>query len=106
MQIQPNDFLEAFKKEWCSLVERKPQEIVYGDRKGWTSYMLENDGFLSKVMAQLNKNESALEYKREYYTLDVLFVGGEDLFRENKTYPSQLKVLIEHEQGDDIEEEM
>jgi len=108
MQIQPNNFLEAFKNEWCSLVEKNPQEIsgVYRDSKRWTSYMLGKDGFLSKVMARLDKNESALEYKREYYTLDALYVGGEDLFRENKTYPSQLQVLIEHEQGDNIEEEM
>ena len=108
MQIHPNDFLEAFKNEWCSLVETEPQEIsdAYADSKRWTCYMLGKDGFLSRVMARLGKNEADLEYKREVYTLDALFVAGEDLFRENKTYPSQLQVLIEHEQGENVEEEM
>jgi hypothetical protein len=55
--------LEAFKNEWSNLIERKPQEIsdVYGDSKRWTSYMLGNDGFLSKVMTRLDKNEPELE---------------------------------------------
>ena len=107
--IQPNEFLEAYKNEWISLIETDPKEVteIYGNsKKKWTSYMLAKDGFLSKVMNRLSDDNRRLEYKREYYTLDALYVSGEDLFRENKIYPSQLHVLIEHEQGDNIEEEM
>ena len=35
-----------------------------------------------------------------------MFVGGEELFKNNLWYPSKLHVLIEHEHGESIEEEM
>ena len=106
--VKSDEFRNAFKNEWNNQVEGKLQEIsrIYSDAKRWTSFMLEEGGFLSKVMAGLDPAGTELVYKREYYTLDALYVGGEDLFRKNKTYPSELNVLIEHEQGDNIEEEM
>ena len=106
--IQPNDFLEAYRNEWIKLVEKNSDEITesYRNSKTWTSYMVSKDGFLSKIMNRLSEKYPGLEYKREYYTLDALYVGGEDLFRENKTYPSELHALIEHEQGGNVEEEM
>ncbi|HED38889.1 MAG TPA: hypothetical protein ENJ13_00495 [Chromatiales bacterium] len=68
--------------------------------------MFGNEGFLASIMTRLTENKTELEYKREYYTLDALYVGGENLYRQNRTYPSELNVLIEHEQGDNVEEEM
>ena len=35
-----------------------------------------------------------------------MFVGGKDLFRDRLLYPSQLLVLIEHENFSNVEEEM
>ena len=107
-RIQPCDFLEAFKNEWNYRVEKNRHEIsdIYGDSNRWTSFMLGNEGFLASVMTRLDENKTELEYKREYYTLDGLYVGGENLYRQNRTYPSELNVLIEHEQGDNVEEEM
>ena len=107
-RIQPCDFLEAFKNEWNSRVEKNRHEVsdIYGDSNRWTNFMLGNEGFLASVMTRLDENKTELEYKREYYTLDALYVGGENLYRQNRTYPSELNVLIEHEQGDNVEEEM
>jgi hypothetical protein len=106
--ITSEQFLTSFKAEWTSLVSSSSQMIldIYPHKRDWTSFMLGTGGFLTRVMDRLNKEGAGLEYRSEYYTIDALFVSGKDLFREHRTYPSELHVLIEHENADNIEEEM
>lgn len=42
----------------------------------------------------------------EFYKLDLVYVSGKDLFREDLYYPSLLPVIIEHEHFNNVEEEM
>ena len=79
---------------------------AYKEDKMWTDYMLSYEGFMHGVMLRLREKIGHLEYFKEIYTIDAMFVGGEDLFRKDLCYPSQLHVLIEHENGRNIEEEM
>lgn len=66
--------------------------------------MLPDGGFLDRVRKRIS---SSLKYRREYYTVDALYVGGYDLLcKPELTYPSQIHVLIEHENGERVEEEM
>lgn len=106
--INSEQFLQVFRDEWNSLMSASQQTIldIYPHKKDWTLFMLRNGGFLMRVMERLNAQGADLEYRSEYYTIDALYVSGTDLFREHRTYPSELHVLIEHENGDNIEEEM
>lgn len=104
-KVLPSEFLTAFKAEWETSLSEQELEVLkaYESCSEWTHLMLRHDGFLSKVMNRLGRN---LVYKREYYTIDALYVGGEDLFRNDRAYPSDIHTLIEHEQGYNVEEEM
>ena len=101
--ISPVEFLSAFKTQW----RENPGddlEDTYTDNTIWTNYMLGSDppGFLRRVACRLHK-----QCYGSLYTLDLVYVAGEDLFREDLTYPSLLSVLIEHENSiTNTEEEM
>jgi len=112
--VTADEFLEAFQEadrqmgaELSSAYKRHPSR---------TDVMLRENGFADKICQALaSRFDKALEFKREWYTIDALFVGGEELIypegapdRRNQRlwYPSRLPVLIEHENGEDIEEEM
>ena len=68
--------------------------------------MQEPGGFLNRVMARLSSDEHPLYYKTEWYKVDALFVGGEDLHGKNHSYPAAVEAIIEHEFGEDLENEM
>ena len=92
--------------------------------KIWTSYMLGDKtadnpeakywagmeaSFLYKVRSRLNADGKLLRMSREWYTLDAVFYSGNNLFgslEKGKEYPPLLDVLIEHENGGDVETEM
>jgi len=107
-KICAKDFLEAFASEWADQIEKDKAGVLeqYRGVKTWTDFMLSSDGFLSKVMKRLMHLEPSLKYAREYYTIDALCVGGDALHGSDLYYPSQLHVLIEHEHGEWVEEEM
>lgn len=104
-KIDADKFVKAFKQEWDKRCSDDGDRIKkdYSDNKSWTEFMLGDEGLLERVCKELK-----LHYRREYYTLDALYVSGKDLLGKGKKlyYPSDLPVLIEHEQGDKIEEEM
>lgn len=108
MNIDTQLFRESFKAIWQSHIESDSDDISkrFFDNTAWTSFMLGDDGMLKQIMASLNSQGYDLEYRREYYTIDALYVSGDNLFRENRIYPSRLQVLIEHENGGNVEEEM
>ena len=106
--ISTNQFLDAFSSEWESRITQNKNCLMsaYGDNRAWTDYMLSYGGFLHAVMKRLSGLVDRLDYSKEIYTIDAMFVGGEDMFRENLCYPSKLYALIEHEHGENLEEEM
>ena len=80
-----------------------------------TRIMLNESGVLAETCKRLTMKSSSLEYKREVYTLDAVMMSGTDLiFPDSRPdssgarlwYPSKLDVLIEHENGERLEEEM
>jgi len=107
-EIGYKHFLDAFINEWNSVLGKSNDKnlLPYGNQSKWTEFILHENGFLNGVMQRLRYLVPSLEYKREYYTVDALYVGGENLFNENLWYPSEAHVLIEHEMGENIEEEM
>ncbi|MDE0511377.1 MAG: hypothetical protein OXI88_06315 [Gammaproteobacteria bacterium] len=67
----------------------------------------EPPGFLRRVADRIRTDVNRLECYGEFYTLDLVYVSGEDLYREELYYPSLLSVIIEHENNlDTLEEEM
>ena len=107
-KISAKDFLEAFTSEWTVQIEKDKAGVLeqYSRESTLTSFMLSSDGFLSKAMQRLKHLEPSLKYIGEFDKIDAVYVGGEDLFRSDLYYPSQLHVLIEHENGEWVEEEM
>ena len=101
-------FCEMFTTEWKETESSADfhNDLPFKDKPAWTSYMLAPNGFLHRVMRRLEKPSCPLFYKNEWYTVDALYIGGCDLFRNDLMYPSSVKVLIEHEWGESLEEEM
>ena len=110
--INGQRFLDAFANVYFDRLsdDRKKKNLMkayFSDPPVWTEYMLrKNNGFLKEVMERLRPKNERLEYVKEKRSIDAMFVGGEDLFRNNLEYPSKLHVLIEHENLGNIEEEM
>ena len=104
LKITLQNFLEAFLDEYN--LQLSNNKKLFLDQYYNTEFMLRKDGFLENVMNRLQSKEQMLEYRRENYTIDALFIGGIDLFKSDYWYPSELHVLIEHEKRENIEEEM
>lgn len=108
--ISTDAFLDAFANAWRrrAVSDRDLIDMLWGDSKGWTRYMLhkESKGLMSEVCELLQHQDLKLEYREQWYTIDALFVSGENLYRERRLYPSLLEVVIEHENALDVETEM
>jgi hypothetical protein len=112
MMLSIEAFLKAFQIVWQnelknpdSLAQKNPWNI--DNRGDWTKYILsKKNGLLSKMVPNLQEVDPNLAYTSEWYTVDGLFVGGVDLFREDLSYPSAIYTLIEHELDSNIEEEI
>jgi hypothetical protein len=107
-RISAESFYEAFIREWE--VARAEGDLEAGDNPWmdltWTRFIQEPGGFLERVMRRVETPGFPLHYRKEWYKVDALYVGGEDLFETNLNYPSSIQVLIEHEHNEDIEREM
>ena len=113
------DFFEAFTKCWeeeaLEAGTKKLKSEVskrYSQAGEWTRFMLGDkepegveDSILHKVKDKLAASRNSLKMAREWYTLDAVFYRGDTLFSSDG-YPPILDVLIEHENDDDVEEEM
>jgi hypothetical protein len=104
LKITSRNFLEAFLDEYNFQISNNRKSLR--DQYSHTDFMLRKNGFLENVMNRLQTKGQILEYRREYYTIDALFIGGIDLFTSDYWYPSELHVLIEHEKRENIEQEM
>lgn len=114
MSDRAGRLLEAFRR--AEGLFRSEIQSAYTTPPRRTSLMLGSDGVLQKVCGLLaDAMEEHYEYKREWYTIDALFVAGEELVYRNASpdqngnrlwYPSRLEVVVEHENGEKLEEEM
>ena len=98
-------FLKAFRQQW---EEENADDIrpIYPEKRLWTGFMLGkkgacHDSFLHRVSIRLN-----LQMAREWYTLDCVYYREETNLYGDGGYPACLQVLIEHENGEDVETEM
>ena len=107
-KITADEFVDAFTKEWeVFSVERNVSGITPFEARGnWTLQMTTENGFLHRVMRRLNAAGRELEYRMEWYKVDALYVGGEDIYGRNLTYPSEVHAIIEHEFDENLETEM
>lgn len=106
--LKVKEFYDAFIQEWERLISR--EEVngsrVFANTKAWNLRMLDPGGFINDVMNRISTSERKLHYRTEWYKVDALYIGGEDLYKNNLSYPSRVEALIEHELGDKLEEEM
>lgn len=107
MPIDAHSFLKAFDEVWQTRVvsDRARCAAVYLNSTIWTQEMCGDGGILMEVSKVLQAVETH-RFGREWYTLDAVLVGGSDLFRSGLNYPSRLFAVIEHENGENVEEEM
>ena len=116
-------FIECWKKEALDTDKETLKSGIiekYAKSGEWTKCMLGGKGgdgmeasFLYKVKSRLcdrpNAHGKLLRMSREWYTLDAVFYSGNNLFgceQKGEEYPPLLDVLIEHENGGDVETEM
>lgn len=107
-RITADEFFEAFQQEWNALCA---QEAITGltpweGKAAWTARVLNKGGLLNRVMERLIRPDRELEYRTEWYSVDALYVGGEDIYGDGRSYPSEVHALIEHEFNEDLETEM
>lgn len=109
MKISSEVFLNSFRSTWNETLLDNPAEYLnpwYFGKPGWTKFMMCENGICYKMLNDLRNYDKEMKYVREVYTVDGLFIGGDNLFRKNLQYPSNIYVLIEHENNANVEEEM
>jgi hypothetical protein len=102
-------FRGAFKQEWAERIEdsAKRKEIASAFQRdaSWTEFMLGYDespnGCLHAVGKRLERSVS-----KNWYALDCVFYQDEPNLIERGAYPGGLDVIVEHENGERVEEEM
>ncbi len=112
--ITPAEFCDAWRAKWDSLSEQTKQtefadEFAKSPNTPWTKKMLgpaggEYDSFLECVVRELNANAN-IEYEGGL-RVDMRVVGDKKINHPNLGYPLLLDILIEHENGQDVENEM
>jgi hypothetical protein len=107
-RITANEFYAAFQAEWTALCASEPITGLtpFESRGAWTQRIQKKDGFLYRVMKRLVNEARPLEYRTEWYFVDALYVGGENMYGDNLSYPSEVHALVEHEFDEDLETEM
>jgi hypothetical protein len=103
-RITAEDFLRAFREEWSAVLSgHHPAEIhPYRYRPRWKQFVLDDDGFLCKLMQRLDPTAS-LAYRKEFFGVDAAYVSRTQVASNR---PASVHVLIEHEAGNHPEEEM
>ena len=109
MRMSAEKFRGAFEQEWAERIEdsaERERMVCAFQRDGsWTEFMLgcgePPNGFLHAVGKRLDRCVS-----KEWYTLDCVFYRHEPNLIEPGIYPAGLDVIVEHENGERVEEEM
>ena len=103
-----DEFLHLWNEEISDEITRNNILEWFQDDESWTGYMLEeNESFLRRLGGQLEFNVSGGFFQRDV----VYFTYGDQynfLFpiARNELYPNRLHVIIEHENGERVEQEM
>ncbi len=104
-------FITAFKQVLQDRYDADAEKLLaaYVQNRAWTAYMLSNNsddnGVLKDTAEKLRQFDESLRYGVEWYTIDAVFYGGENLLEAGE-YPSRLYAIIEHENSDDVGHEM
>ena len=111
--MTPDEFRKAFDDTWRERVEDHEIQIeigkAYQRNATWTRFMLGTRGvpcvftdcFLYAVGKRLGRS-----FCREYCSLDGVFYDKEPNLVDPGIYPAAFRAIIEHENGDRVEEEM
>lgn len=103
-------FRRAFEQEWAERIEdsakRERMACAFRRDGSWTEFMLgwrgePLNGFLHAVGKRLDRCVS-----KEWYTLDCVFYRREPNLIGKEGYPAGLDVIVEHENGERVEQEM
>ena len=101
-------FCNAFAKQWKIDTEIRADYILeaFKNDKAWTNYMMTmENSFLSKIAEGMN-----FAFTKEWGKIDVVYYneGDQDyiLFPLGERYPHCLHVIVEHENGERVEQEM
>ena len=113
-KVSAEDFCKAFAKQWTEESSSRRDDILraYEHNKPWTEYMLAKKetpcekSFLRRLAKRLS-----LAMGREWYTLDAVYYEEQEdsyIYRPKGggPYPDCLHVIVEHENGEDVETEM
>ncbi|MDD9982295.1 MAG: hypothetical protein OXU81_13205 [Gammaproteobacteria bacterium] len=104
-----DDFMEAFGQEWTERTrdETSCDQIAQAYRHdgAWTNFMLgrkqQQDGFLDAVGRRLKRSVG-----KEWFYLDCVLYREEPQLIGYGVYPAGYDVVIEHENGEQVEQEM
>ena len=106
--VSARRFREAFLGQWNEDLEDRQQEIVnaYPHAPLWTKWMLtEDDAFLRRLVTRLQR-----DVRIGWYHLDAIYFDPTNNpvpgLGEGFGHPARLEVYIEHENGNNPEEEM
>ncbi len=109
--VSARDFLCAFSQQWNDDLQHNCKALrhAYRDDKTCTAYMLGEkkadfpDTFFDRLAGRLHQQTIAQRQTLDvvYYTTDVQAIPY-----RNREYPACLNVIIEHENGEEIEREM
>ncbi|MCY4438590.1 MAG: hypothetical protein OXE53_00040 [Deltaproteobacteria bacterium] len=115
-KVSAEDFCKAFAEQWREELPIRQDDILraYEHNKPWTEYMLAKketpceQSFLRRLATRLCPS---LGMGREWYTLDAVYYEEQEdsyIYRPKGggPYPDCLRVIVEHENGEDVETEM
>ena len=104
-KISAGQFLDAFRDQWKEAVEDNPEGIrrSYRNGKAWTGFMLADENALIRRLSE----RLSFDVGMEFQTLDCVYYRKK--FRQkagHEPFAAFLDVIIEHENGAGVEEEM
>ena len=109
-KVSARRFRQMFARLWNEEVRQNGDAILdaYPNDATWTAYMLaanQPPSFLKCLSAELE-----LIMARGWYTLDAVYYDEssslQDIPGRNYVFPACMDVIIEHENGEDVETEM
>lgn len=107
MSVSRDEFVKAFQFVWESLLREQEGEAkilaAYSKDRLWTEFVLDaHSGLARRTMNLLNASHKKMDYVREWFRTDALYVSGDTIWGddpEEHFYPTKLHVLVENENG-------
>lgn len=108
-KITADCFWREFLHVWDSYLQADVDGALlekFSSNVAWTQFVLSRDGLMDRIRKRFSHLVQNLSYQLEWSKVDALFVGGKNLCERLGNYPSEVHVLIENENNDDLETEM